>query len=680
MNFVERPCLSRGAQPGAAASLREGLVNRAIPAGDLMMALTDLGLDRLAKIEDWDRRLSGERSQARCRRPAVGSSTCPSNIHVHHRRGSEPVPASLQPSPVQIHPGEKNQAAVNQLKHSAFMPSSIRFPIAGAPTGPLAGLTVAIKDMFDVEGASASGGSPAWRKAHEAARKHLGVVQNLLDAGATIVVVGTTVCDEFFYSTVGANAHYGTPVNSRAPDRIPGGSSSGSASATASGACDFAIGSDTGGSVRVPAALCGLYGIRVTRDRFDFAGSMKMAPSFDAGGWFAATPGVFRLVGRVLLQGDGVPATITKVVLLDDALEVADTQIAQIVEDVVDASADIFPKIDRTRAAPNCGLDSWREAMRIVQAYEVWETFGQFIETPDLGPGVRERMSIASQVTAPQAALAREILASATARLEQITPAGTVLAHPTTPVIAPRVDDSADELESYRVNGMRLSCMASISGLPQITIPVGTLDGVPVGVSFIGWRRGDEALLNLAFALSRLSGSVVRSSSDRPMGLLGNPISDFGSPIRFGCPANDARPRQRQRMAPAQVTAHPRLIRIEVAPVSRPVRRECPCGPTPPRGRLTPDPRTLRSRSRGRDLCRRNTRDHNHRHEQAHRCVGPNLVRRQCRRGPWTTDRPRRTDSHTPARGAGDSFHERRPVKGTHPCTTRGYGLDCAAS
>src|SRR5690606_24263239 len=117
------------------------------------------------------------------------------------------------------------------------------------------------------------------------------VVDQILGAGGSII--GKTICDEFFYSVSGVNAHYGTPLNPRAPGRIPGGSSCGSASAASAGACDIAIGSDTGGSVRVPASLCGIYGIRTTRGRMDLRGAMAMAPSFDAGGWFAATPGIF---------------------------------------------------------------------------------------------------------------------------------------------------------------------------------------------------------------------------------------------------------------------------------------------------------------------------------------------------------------------------------------------------
>src|SRR5215472_17505994 len=214
--------------------------------------------------------------------------------------------------------------------HSAFVPHDLPAPVAGAMQGPLAGLTAAIKDMYDIAGTRTGGGSPEWLQAHQPATRTAGAVQKLLDAGATII--GKTICDEFFYSVTGANAHYGTPVNPRAPDRFPGGSSSGSAVATAAGACDFALGSDTGGSVRIPASFCGLYGIRPTHGRVDDSGAMAMAPTFDVPGWFAQGPGLFHRLGSVLLQGAGVHQRVEHLIVLDDAFEQADPAIAELIE------------------------------------------------------------------------------------------------------------------------------------------------------------------------------------------------------------------------------------------------------------------------------------------------------------------------------------------------------------
>jgi amidase len=383
-----------------------------------------------------------------------------------------------------------------------FVPHDIAAPILGAPSGPLAGLTAAVKDMYDIVGERTGGGSPEWLAAQRPATVHAAAVANILDAGATII--GKTVCDEFFYSVTGINSHYGTPVNVNAPGRIPGGSSSGSAAATAAGVCDFALGSDTGGSVRVPAAFCGIYGIRPTHGRVDLSGAMPMAGTFDVGGWFARDPAVLRRVGGVLLEGDGVAGEIRRVILADEALAEADPEIAARIGDALAGTAAALPIPTHARIAPD-GLDRWREAFRLLQAREVWMNYGVFIEknAPALGPGVRERMAVAASVSGDDAAVARATQLDARVQLRLLIEPGTVLALPTAPTIAPRIEMPADELEPFRARVMRLTCIAGLSGLPQVTIPIGRVAGCPVGLSFIGWEGGDEALLDLAAALAR---------------------------------------------------------------------------------------------------------------------------------------------------------------------------------
>lgn len=386
---------------------------------------------------------------------------------------------------------------------SAFVPHDLKAPLTSGAQGPLRGVTVAIKDMFDIAGERVSGGSPSWLAAQSPAKDHSAVVAQLLAAGATIN--HKTVCDEFFYSITGTNFHYGTPLNPKAPSRIPGGSSSGSASACASGSCDIAIGSDTGGSVRVPASLCGLYGIRTTRGRMDLRGEMVMAPSFDAGGWFARTADMLALAGPVLLKDwrESVPPP-ARLTVLDDMFAIAETPIAALCRDFLARAAEQLPAANGIVLAGE-RIEAWRDALRLTQAHEVWQSFGPFITAarPHFGPGVAERMQIASSVTAADVAKSKPVLEEVTERLEQLTSGGTILALPTCPTLAPLLTASQDELENYRVRTMRLVCSSSISGLPQVTIPVGVIDGAPVGLSFIGWRNGEEALLGLAKRLHR---------------------------------------------------------------------------------------------------------------------------------------------------------------------------------
>jgi amidase len=388
-----------------------------------------------------------------------------------------------------------------------FVPHDLKTPLQGAESGPLAGLTAVVKDMYAIKGERTGGGNPDWLAQAQPATAHCPVVQTLLDAGATIT--GKTVCDEFFYSVAGMNAHYGTPANLRAPGRIPGGSSSGSAAAVAASACDFALGSDTGGSIRIPASFCGIYGLRTTHGRVDATGVMEMSKTFDTVGWFAPSAGILRMVGHVLLGEAARPVTIKELLIADDAFEQADEPVAAFLRGVLSTAADALPKPRPIRIAPD-GFDVWRDALRIIQAYETWQVYGRFIseKRPRLGPGVGERMDIASKVTAEQVSAARDIHAAARAHIRSLIAPGTVMALPSAPCIAPKIDTPQDELESFRVRVMRLTCTAGLGGLPQVSIPAGTVSGCPAGLSFIGWAGGDDALLDLAVALSKYCGAA----------------------------------------------------------------------------------------------------------------------------------------------------------------------------
>lgn len=392
---------------------------------------------------------------------------------------------------------------------SAFFSSRINLFLENKTDRPLSGLTVAIKDMFDIAGERVSGGSPSWLAYQQPAQRNSSVVDLLLSAGATII--GKTICDEFFYSVTGINHHYGTPLNPRAPGCIPGGSSSGSASAASAGSCDFSIGSDTGGSVRVPAALCGTYGIRVTHGRINLSGAMRMAPSFDAGGWFSAVPGVFSRVGQVLLENHRQNLkTIKRFKVASDLFSIAQAEVSSICLTFLEGISNQLNLVDRVEIA-GPAIDSWRENFRLVQAFEVWQTFGSFIEEhkPQMGPGVFERMMDAKKISENQAVHARGELSLVRSRMDDLTSDNTVLVFPTCPVMAPSNQSSPDDLNEYRIRTMRMICPASISGLPQVTIPIGTVRGAPVGLSFLGWRGGDEELLHLARTLGPYIGMAV---------------------------------------------------------------------------------------------------------------------------------------------------------------------------
>jgi len=383
-----------------------------------------------------------------------------------------------------------------------FVPHDLEAPLRGTPTGPLAGLQVAVKDLFDIAGMRTGGGNPDWLAAQPPATCHAAAVQRLLDAGASIC--GRTICDEFFYSVAGVNAHYGTPANLRAPGRLPGGSSSGSAAATAAGACDIGLGSDTGGSVRVPASFCGLYGIRTTHGRVDLTGGMEMAPTFDTVGWFSAGPGPLRQAGSALLQGLRADATVTRLIVADDAFAEADPPVAAMLRMALDRLANALPAPQSMSVAPG-GLDGWRETFRIIQGFEIWQAYGDFVRErkPRFGPGVAERMQAASQISATEADDARAAMAQARAHIRSFIEPGTVLVLPSAPCVAPPVNSSAAELDSFRLRTMRITCIAGLGGLPQVSLPAGTVGGLPAGLSLVGWPGADETLLDLASSIAR---------------------------------------------------------------------------------------------------------------------------------------------------------------------------------
>ncbi len=236
-----------------------------------------------------------------------------------------------------------------------------------------------------------------------------------------------------------------------------------------------------------------------------------MAPSFDTCGWFAPSPGVLRRVGGVLLDGARVEAPVGAMIIVSEAFADVDPAIATAVKGLLARAAHVLPRPQEKSVAPD-GLDPWREAFRIIQAREAWESYGDFVrkEKPQLGPGIKERVAYAVDRHSRNRPMRRGASWRRRARIcVRSFPPGTVMALPTTPSIAPKLDLDEAGLDDFRTRVLRLTCMAGLAGLPQINIPAGTVAGCPAGISFIGWPGGDEALLDLACRLSRYCGVVV---------------------------------------------------------------------------------------------------------------------------------------------------------------------------
>jgi amidase len=367
-------------------------------------------------------------------------------------------------------------------------------------------LTFAAKDIFDVAGYVTGGGNPDWQATHAAATRTAWAVQVLVDAGASMV--GKTITDEITRGILGENPHYGTPVNPMAPERVPGGSSSGSASAVAGGLVDFALGSDTGGSVRVPASFCGLYGLRPTHGRMPLEGLLLQAPSYDTIGWFARDADLFARVGVVLLQSSLPTARPARLVIAEDAFEVADPAVTLALRPFVDRLATRIGNATPVRLAPE-GLAAWSDQQQVLQGREAWETAHDWIDrvNPRFSFEVTERYIMARSYTDADVAAARARRDVIRQRLDTILADGAVLCLPTTPTPAPLRGERMSARRDVRARISMLTCIAGTTGRPQINLPLAAVGGLPVGLSLLGAHGADEVLL--AFARDLATGLVL---------------------------------------------------------------------------------------------------------------------------------------------------------------------------
>jgi amidase len=382
----------------------------------------------------------------------------------------------------------------------ALMP----YPHADVPhaaVGPLAGFTFAAKDLFDVAGYPTGGGNPHVLTMSGVKTRTAPTIQRLLDAGAELV--GKAHTNEMAFSMSGKNAHYGTPRNGAAYDRIPGGSSSGSASAVSNGLCDFAMGSDTGGSVRTPASYCGLFGLRPSHGRVSLENTQALCESMDTAGYFARDARVFGLVGECLLGEDSAPLDDTPELVICDAL------FALLPDASLDALAPAIARITNC-----CGpigalqgeLPSLTDAywaFRYIQGREAWQAQGEFIEREGLalGPDVAQRFAWSKAVTDQQYSEACAVREQFAARWKSLL-GNRVLVMPTVPDIAPLLTAKDEEIEETRRISHHLLAISVLCRTPQLNMPLGLKDGAPLGISLMGPAGSDLSLVKLAVKIA----------------------------------------------------------------------------------------------------------------------------------------------------------------------------------
>ena len=369
------------------------------------------------------------------------------------------------------------------------------FEVEGAPDGALAGKTFGAKDLYDIDGHVTGYGNPEWAHSHRPAEGTAASVQALLDAGARLV--GKTHTDELAYSLMGVNAHYGTPLNSADPRRVPGGSSSGSAAAVAAGLVEIGLGSDTGGSVRMPASFCGLWGIRTTFGQVSLEGAMPFTRSFDTVGWMTRSADLLDAAAAASGCPEGV--ALTRLVMPVDVWTRAAPECVAALAPLMNRLQEHLGPVEPVVLAPD-GLGLWRDTFRVCQAGEIWACLGDWVtsHTPNFGPGIRERFAMAEAITSDEFASAEAAKTRIATRMHEVVTPETALVYPTSPAPAPFKSQNETSLDDFRQRALEMLCPAGLSGLPQLNVPGGVVDGGPVGLSLVGAAGQDRALISLA--------------------------------------------------------------------------------------------------------------------------------------------------------------------------------------
>lgn len=370
--------------------------------------------------------------------------------------------------------------------------------VAGSPSGALRGQSVAVKDLFAIAGHRVGAGVRAYLAEAAIEPRTAPAVQVLLDAGADVVGIAQT--DQFAYSIAGLNPDYGTPPNGAVSGAVPGGSSSGPASAVALGQASIGIGTDTWGSIRVPASYQGLWGLRTTHGAVSVEGVLPLAPRFDTVGWLTRDGETLLAAAQVTLR-DHPSAPLSPRVVADPQ---CGRGISEAVKDAFHttvawmrraALADEFSEV----ALPS--LDSLFAAFRTAQSAEAWRSDGAWVTAHPgiLAPDIAERFAFAAAVSERDERDAVALLADAAAAIDALL-ADSVMVLPSAASPAPPVGQTDAELDAVRRATLRLTAIAGVTGRPALSVPWMTTPGGPVGLSIIGPRGSDLALVELALS------------------------------------------------------------------------------------------------------------------------------------------------------------------------------------
>ena len=369
---------------------------------------------------------------------------------------------------------------------------------------PLHNLKLAVKDLFHMKGLPTAAGNPDWLATHALPNETNSTVRVLLDAGAEFK--GKTITDELAYSLHGQNKHYDVLINPAAPAHIPGGSSSGSAVAVSAHLADIGLGTDTGGSIRVPASYQGLWGLRTTHGLVPCDNMVPLAPSFDTIGWMTRDLDTLIAVSNEVIVHK--QQTVQSKSLDDTHFGIATALFSSVAHSKSClAWLEELEKVSPCKALSNRELDlaelQTAATFRTLQGSEIWQQHGDWITShqPDIADDIMLRLNWCSTITQDEALQAKEQQDVVIKHLNGLFSTIDVLVIPTTPGIAPRCDADDATLANDRNALLALTAIAGLAGLPQLHMPLFTLHNAPCGLSLVGKKGSDLALLSLAKAI-----------------------------------------------------------------------------------------------------------------------------------------------------------------------------------
>lgn len=403
-----------------------------------------------------------------------------------------------------------------EMARAAAKAADLRL-MAKLPSGPLTGIPISVKDLCDVAGEVTTAGSTILDSASPAKTDAL-IIARLRAAGA--MFVGRTNMSEFAYSGVGINPHYDTPRNpyDRETGRIPGGSSSGAAVSVTDGMAAIGIGTDTGGSCRIPAALCGIVGYKPTAKRVPLDGIFPLSSSLDSVGSLGHSVSCVALLDAIM-AGEAIPdlepypiigmrLCLPENVVLNDIDEEVNTHFFAAVSALEKAGANI----DRVHIDTFDELPSMVEKGGMVAAEALAVHSERLAQHGDeFDQRVRMRISIAKEQSAVDYIRLTERRQALQAQFRQETRQYDALIMPTTPKVAPPIAALAEDDDFFRINGLMLrnTAIANVLDLCAITLPCQPAGSLPVGLSLVGKHMDDHRLFEMALTVERLNDGTV---------------------------------------------------------------------------------------------------------------------------------------------------------------------------